>query len=136
MCTRYSVGMPSTFAGLAPATRQGASVHLILLFLSAVSCFTFSQTFCVFSVSRCVIVGVRLKSLVPDLSLFPLTPDSCITVQFVLATGTPGPRGYLDQMGVEDPDVSSGPDMNTSSRCSLLVAVPPAALALCLLVCF
>lgn len=38
--------------------------------------------------------------------------------------------GYLDQMGVEDPDGSSGPDMNTSSRCSLLVAVPPAALAL------
>lgn len=66
-CTHYSgpSGKLFRFAGLAPATRQGASVHHMLLFLPAVSCFTFSQTFCLFSVSRCVLVGVRLKSLVP-----------------------------------------------------------------------
>lgn len=37
-------------------THSGFSLHCL---------FTVSQTFCLFSVSRCVIIGVRLKSLVP-----------------------------------------------------------------------
>lgn len=48
---RLQWGSFPTFAGLAPATGPGASVLHILRFLPAVSSFTFSQTFCLFSVS-------------------------------------------------------------------------------------
>lgn len=68
MCSLFRLQWASflSFAGLAPAPRPGTSVCPLHALASPCTVFLLlAKHFCLFSVSSCVIIGVRLKSLVP-----------------------------------------------------------------------